>query len=142
MSEKELKNNFQDKKNRLSRVGWVEMLDGREDGRFVISGEFNIRYSSFLFEGVIADMDQYGHFLVWNSEKYLSETKIDQPEIISKRAIELRKEGWEVRNGIVNQDGEEVHSLVAIKKKIRQSRRIYPPTHAWVKGVYKTIESY
>ena len=138
----ELRNNFQDKRNRLSRVGWMQICDGRENGSFIAHGELDIKYSSFLFEGVISNMDQYGHFLVWNSNIYQSEINVDQPEIISKRATELKKEGWEVRMGIVKQDGTEVHTLVAVKKKIKKCRRIYPPTHAWIKGVYKTVDSY
>ncbi len=141
VSETELKNNFQDKRNRLSRVGWMEIRDGRENGRFVISGELDIRHSSFLFEGVIANMDQYGHFLVWNSNRYQSEIQIDQPEIIAKKASELKKENWEVRTGKVRQDGKDRYSLVAIKKKIRHSGRIYPPTHGWVKRVYRQLDS-
>jgi len=126
MPEKEPRNDIREKRDQLLKAGWVDIKDGREEGRFLRYGGFDKKSNIIhaFYSGASTAGDEYGSFLVWNCKAFDRKLETGSDEKLRTTSETLTKEGWKVRTGVVTEvtltnAGKEAgqNILVAIRRK-------------------------
>jgi len=126
MPEEEPRNDIREKRDQLLQAGWVDIKDGREEGRFLRYGGFDKKSNIIhaFYNGASTAGDEYGSFLVWDCVAFDSQLKVGGVQELKTASELLRKEGWEIRMGVVTEitlenTRKEVgqNILVAIRRK-------------------------